>query len=101
MTTIPVDREAVADLLKLESGKINHTSDCSTSIAPAQEPGPCDCSMPQRPYQIEHAYCRNCREIRAVAEQFVGESVCKKFTGTDIVCRTCAWICVAIFEPLT
>jgi len=36
-------REEKADRFKQESGKEFHTSDCSTSIAPAEEPGPCDC----------------------------------------------------------
>jgi len=36
-------REEKADRFKRESGKEFNASDCSTSIAPAEEPGPCDC----------------------------------------------------------
>lgn len=36
-------REQKANRLIRESGKTVHASDCSTSIAPAEEPGPCDC----------------------------------------------------------
>lgn len=37
------NREQKAVRLIKESGKTIHSSDCSTSIAPAEEPGPCDC----------------------------------------------------------
>ena len=36
-------REQKAARLVVESGKTTHASDCATSIAPAEEPGPCDC----------------------------------------------------------
>jgi hypothetical protein len=36
-------REKLADAYKLASGKTAHSSDCATSLAPAEEPGPCDC----------------------------------------------------------
>jgi hypothetical protein len=36
--------EKAAEFIK-QSGKTVHSSDCSTSIAPAEEPGPCDCDI--------------------------------------------------------
>src|SRR5208282_6652509 len=36
-------REQKATRLIAESGTSIHYSDCATSIAPAEEPGPCDC----------------------------------------------------------
>ena len=36
-------REQKATRLVKESGKAIHSSDCATSRAPAEEPGPCDC----------------------------------------------------------
>ncbi len=36
-------REEKAVRLVKESGKAIHSNDCATSIAPAEEPGPCDC----------------------------------------------------------
>jgi len=38
-----MNREERAEELKRQSGKTSHTSDCATSVAPAEEPGPCDC----------------------------------------------------------
>lgn len=43
----PETREEKADRLKCESGRVVHASDCATSIAPAEEPGPCDCAKPE------------------------------------------------------
>lgn len=40
-------REARAARFIIASGKSVHASDCSTSPAPAEEPGPCDCHMPR------------------------------------------------------
>jgi hypothetical protein len=40
-------REQMAAQYVRESGKVVHSSDCATSVAPAFEPGPCDCSEPQ------------------------------------------------------
>ena len=37
-------REQKAYRLIKESGKSVHASDCATSLAPAEEPGPCDCN---------------------------------------------------------
>jgi hypothetical protein len=37
-------REQKAARLVRESGKKTHASDCATSVAPAEEPGPCDCN---------------------------------------------------------
>ena len=42
-----IDNEELADLHIRLSGKSVHASDCSTSIAPAETPGPCDCNEPQ------------------------------------------------------
>jgi hypothetical protein len=39
-------RERLASLYVKTSGKTVHSSDCATSIAPAEDPGPCDCDMP-------------------------------------------------------
>lgn len=39
------NREEKADRFIKLSGKEFHASDCSTSIAPAEEPGPCDCDF--------------------------------------------------------
>jgi hypothetical protein len=48
----PGDHEAMRNCMNREqqaaeyikqSGKKTHTSDCATSRAPAEEPGPCDC----------------------------------------------------------
>lgn len=55
----------------------------------------------QPPYQIEHAYCQNCVAIKPVTEQFMGNSACGKYTGTDIVCSECAWIVATVCEPIT
>lgn len=41
--------EELADAYKAQSGKPFHWSDCATSIAPAMEPGPCDCPSPWLP----------------------------------------------------
>jgi hypothetical protein len=38
-------REEKATRLVKESGKAAHASDCATSVAPAEEPGPCDCDF--------------------------------------------------------
>lgn len=38
-------REVLAEGYKALSGKRHHASDCATSRAPAEEPGPCDCSF--------------------------------------------------------
>ncbi len=38
------NREQKAMRLARESGKTVHASDCATSCAPAEEPGPCDCN---------------------------------------------------------
>lgn len=40
-------REQKATRLVKESGKIVHSNTCATSVAPAEEPGPCDCNVPQ------------------------------------------------------
>ena len=40
-------REAMADLYVRLSGKTIHASDCATSCAPAEMPGPCDCTVEQ------------------------------------------------------
>ncbi len=40
-------REQKAMRLVKESGKAIHASDCATSCAPAEEPGPCDCDIGQ------------------------------------------------------
>jgi len=40
-------REEKAARFIRESGKTVHASDCSTSLAPAEEPGPCDCDTIQ------------------------------------------------------
>jgi hypothetical protein len=37
-------REEKAQKFIEESGKEIHTNDCATSVAPAEEPGPCDCT---------------------------------------------------------
>jgi hypothetical protein len=42
----PITNEELADLYKKASGKQYHASDCATSIAPAEVPGPCDCDAP-------------------------------------------------------
>jgi hypothetical protein len=39
-------REERAQKFVEESGKEVHTNDCATSVAPAEEPGPCDCEVP-------------------------------------------------------
>lgn len=39
-----VDNEELADLYIAASGKRAHASDCATSAAPANRPGPCDCA---------------------------------------------------------
>lgn len=36
-------REERATRYIWRSGKFTHSSDCATSLAPAEEPGPCDC----------------------------------------------------------
>ena len=36
-------REELTEAYKAESGMARHASDCATSVAPAEEPGPCDC----------------------------------------------------------
>lgn len=36
--------EVLAEGYKALSGKRMHASDCATSRAPAEKPGPCDCS---------------------------------------------------------
>ena len=41
------NRETLADIYIRASGKKIHASDCATSVAPAMEPGPCDCDVPQ------------------------------------------------------
>lgn len=38
-----IDNEHIADAHIALSGKQSHSSDCSTSIAPAEYPLPCDC----------------------------------------------------------
>lgn len=35
--------ERLAEAYILASGKATHTNTCSTSVAPARQPGPCDC----------------------------------------------------------
>lgn len=40
-------REQKATRFVRESGKQIHASDCATSCAPAEEPGPCDCDEPR------------------------------------------------------
>jgi hypothetical protein len=42
-----IDNEVLADLYIKASGKTQHSSDCATSIAPAETPRPCDCDQPQ------------------------------------------------------
>ena len=39
----PETREQKAKRLVKESGKTVHSNTCATSLAPAEEPGPCDC----------------------------------------------------------
>ena len=46
-------REQKATRLIAESGTSIHYSDCATSIAPAEEPGPCDCVK-------DDEICTNC-----------------------------------------
>jgi len=41
--------EELAEKYIVESGKTVHASDCSTSIAPAEVPGPCDCDVQSAP----------------------------------------------------
>jgi hypothetical protein len=43
--TTLIDNEVVTDLYIKTSGKTIYTSDCATSIAPAETPGPCDCNI--------------------------------------------------------
>lgn len=45
----PDEYEVLAEGYKVLSGKRRHTSDCATSCAPAQKPGPCDCDAPSNP----------------------------------------------------
>ena len=60
-----IDREKMAEDFKLQSGRKNHTSDCSTSIAPARIPGPCDCE----PFDDEKFVAENfCPEIHPKGE---------------------------------
>jgi hypothetical protein len=40
------DREERAARFVRESGKAVHSNTCATSIAPAEEPRPCDCDEP-------------------------------------------------------
>lgn len=42
----PMDNEELAAKYIAESGKTRHTSDCATSVAPAEVPGPCNCDAP-------------------------------------------------------
>ena len=49
------EREEMAERYKRESGCKIHFSDCSTSIAPAEEPRPCDCDGPLV-VKMLHAY---------------------------------------------
>jgi hypothetical protein len=41
-----IRNEVLADLYIKLSGKSTHSSDCATSVAPAETPGPCDCNTP-------------------------------------------------------
>ncbi len=41
------EREELASRYIRESGKRRHWMDCATSVAPAEVPGPCDCTSPQ------------------------------------------------------
>lgn len=45
ITPEELTREEKADRFIKESGKEVHASDCATSVAPAEEPGPCDCDV--------------------------------------------------------
>lgn len=54
------NREEKAYRLVVESGKQIHSSDCATSIAPAEEPGPCDCDEPQPPEVPAEQPCPVC-----------------------------------------
>src|SRR5208282_679107 len=51
-------REQKATRLIAESGTSIHYSDCATSIAPAEEPGPCDCVK-------DDEICTNCLHDRS------------------------------------
>jgi len=51
-----IDNEVLADLYIKASGKKRHTNDCSTSIAPAETPGPCDCNTPQPDAPTERTF---------------------------------------------
>ncbi len=42
-----MNNEQLADMYKAQSGKQAHSSDCATSVAPAEVPGPCDCDVTQ------------------------------------------------------
>jgi hypothetical protein len=40
-----INNEVLANLYIKASGKTAHGSDCATSVAPAETPGPCDCDV--------------------------------------------------------
>jgi hypothetical protein len=46
LTAIGLLREELAAAYIKASGKTAHASDCATSCAPAEDPGPCDCDTP-------------------------------------------------------
>ena len=43
-----INNEVLADMYIKLSGTTRHTSDCATSCAPAETPGPCDCKEYRR-----------------------------------------------------
>jgi hypothetical protein len=64
-----INNEVLADLYIRLSGKTRHTSDCATSIAPAETPGPCDCDMP-----IDAAPLHSWEQIEKVLREVEAEN---------------------------
>jgi hypothetical protein len=64
-----MDREQKAEWYKRQSGKTAHASDCATSCAPAEEPGPCDCDAKDAKAEISPASSHTIAELMLMIER--------------------------------
>ena len=83
-----INNEVLAALYIQASGTTHHASDCATSCAPAETPGPCDCVLahppapPAQPYDFSMAQLTPLTYVPAVDTDgtgWTGEAPCKSW----------------------
>lgn len=75
-TTSSMSNEELAAYYIEQSGTTQHASDCSTSIAPAERPGPCDCGgcIPKHYHKAHYEDGKLTRQCERCGEDLMHES---------------------------